>query len=100
MAVAIAAAGLRTDRDAAIASIAVPLAGPVNDVARQTANALAEKLGATVADSPTGPVDLIVVGSQPDATPGHVVIGGDVRTELNNARSSVLVLPAQSPILP
>jgi len=99
VAVAIAAAGLRTETDGAIGSIAVPLAGPINDVARQTANSLAEKLGATVAESPSGPVDLIVIGSQPDAPTGHVVIGGDVRTELNNARSSVLVLPAGSPLI-
>ena len=46
VAVAIAAAGQRTSRDGAIQSIAVPLAGAVNDVARQTAHALAEKLGA------------------------------------------------------
>ena len=40
-----------------------------------------------------------MIGSQPDAPTGHVVIGGDVRTELNNARSSVLVLPAGSPLI-
>jgi hypothetical protein len=100
VAVAIAAAGLRTNPDGAIASIAVPLAGPVNDDARDTANSLAGKLGATVvAESPSDPVDLIVVGSQPDAPSGHVVIGGDVRTELDNARSSVLVIAAERPIL-
>jgi hypothetical protein len=99
VAVAIAAAGLRTDREGSVASIAVPLAGPVNDVARQTANSLAAGLGATVVDSPSASVDLIVVGSQPDAPSGHVVIGGDVRTELDNARSSVLVLPADAPIV-
>ena len=99
VAVAIAAAGLRTSRDGAIKSIAVPLAGAVNDVARQTAHALAEKLGAVVAEG-SQPVDLIVVGSQPDAPSGHVVIGGDVRTELDRARSSVLVLAAGVPIIP
>jgi nucleotide-binding universal stress UspA family protein len=99
VAVAIAAAGLRTDFDGTIKSIAVPLAGAVNDVARVTANSLAERLGATVVDSPAEPVDLIVVGSQPDATTGPVVIGGDGRTELDNARSSVLVLPADVPIV-
>jgi nucleotide-binding universal stress UspA family protein len=99
VAVAIAPAGLRTKQGAAIRSIAVPIAGPHNDVARETASSLAEKLGAEV-----GPVsqdvDLIVVGSKPDAPTGHVVVGGDVRTELDNARSPVLVLPADSPIVP
>jgi nucleotide-binding universal stress UspA family protein len=99
VAVAIAAAGLRTKQDAGISSIAVPLAGPTNDAARQTASALAEKSGATVVESPSDPVDLVVVGSQPDAPSGRVVIGGDVRSELNSARSSMLVLPADTPIV-
>jgi nucleotide-binding universal stress UspA family protein len=99
VAIGIAAAGLRTQLDGVISSIAVPLAGPTNEVARETANALARELGATVMHSPGESVDLIVVGSQPDAPPGHTVIGGDVRAELNNARSSVLVLPAGRPVL-
>jgi NAD-dependent DNA ligase len=45
----------------------VPVAGPTNDVARETASALAANLGATVRESRAEPVDLIVVGSQPDA---------------------------------
>ena len=97
--VAIAAAGLRTDTEASINSIAVPLAGPTNELARQTARALADQLGARVVESPQ-PADLLVVGSQPGAPDGHVVVGGDVRTELNNARSSVLVLPAGVAVLP
>ena len=99
VAVAIAPAGLRTQQNGSIKSIAVPIAGPHNDVARETARALAERLGGEVVPA-SGRVDLIVVGSQPDAPPGHVVVGGDVRTELDNARSPVLVLPAGSPIVP
>jgi nucleotide-binding universal stress UspA family protein len=99
VAVAIAAAGLRTRFDGAIGSIAVPLAGPTNDVARETESALAAKLGATVRESRAEPVDLIVVGSQPGAPTGRVVIGGDVRNELNSARSSVLVLAGGLPLL-
>jgi nucleotide-binding universal stress UspA family protein len=97
--VAIAAAGLRTQPEATITSIAVPLAGPTNELARQTARALAGQLGAQVVESPQ-PADLLVVGSQPGAPDGHVVVGGDVRSELNNARSSVLVLPAGVAVLP
>jgi hypothetical protein len=41
-------------------------------------------------------VDLIIVGSVQSAPPGHVVVGGDVRNELSSARSSVLILPAQT----
>lgn len=98
--VAIAAAGLRTRSDAAIHSIAVPLAGPTNDLARETARALAERLDAEVLESSSAPVDLIVVGSQPGASERHIVVGGDVRSELNGARSSVLVLPAGVALLP
>ena len=100
VAVSIAAAGVRTQMDEAIKSIAVPMAGPTNDVARQTAGALAAKLGATVVESHEEPVDLIVVGSGPNAPQGRVVIGGDVRNELNRARGSVLVLPAGTPLSP
>ena len=94
VAVGTAAAGLRARRNGSIRSIAVPHAGPTNDLARQTARELAEKLEAVVVDSASPEVDLIVVGSQPAASAGHIVVGGDVRAELGNARSSVLVLPA------
>lgn len=96
VAVAIAPAGLRTRLDGGIRSIAVPLAGPKNDAARSVAGALATKLGASLVDS-SSEVDLIVVGSQPDAPPGHIVIGGDVRSELDRARGAVLVIPADAP---
>jgi hypothetical protein len=99
VAVAIAPAGLRTQLDGEISSIAVPLAGPKNDAARSVAGAIATHLGASLVDS-SSEVDLIVVGSQPDAPPGQIVIGGDVRSELDRARASVLVLPADaSPFL-
>lgn len=94
--VAIAAAGLRAKPDGAIETIAVPLAGPANDAARATANALAEKLGAAVVEPRADGVDLIVVGSQPGAAEGRIAVGGDVRSELDRARGSVLVLPAGS----
>jgi nucleotide-binding universal stress UspA family protein len=97
--VAIAAAGVRTKPDGAIETIAVPLAGPDNDVARATAAALAEKLGAAVVDPRADGVDLIVVGSQPGASQGRIAVGGDVRSELDRARGSVLVLPAGSSAL-
>jgi hypothetical protein len=98
--VAVAVAGLRTRLNEPIKLIAVPAAGPRNEDARKTAGALAERLGAKLEESATEPVDLIVVGSQPDAPPGRVVVGGDVRAELDRARSSVLVVPAGAPLLP
>jgi nucleotide-binding universal stress UspA family protein len=99
VAIAVAVAGLRTHGASQIRSISVPLAGPHNDVARETANALAARLGASVTESRSEPVDLIVVGSQPNAPEGRIVVGGDVRSELSSARSSVLVLPAGTPVL-
>jgi nucleotide-binding universal stress UspA family protein len=99
VAIAVATAGLRTNIDGAIGSIAVPVAGPHNDAARETARALAEKLGATVVDPGAEQVDLIVVGSKPGAPPGRIVLGGEERNELSRARSSVLVLPGGSPLL-
>jgi nucleotide-binding universal stress UspA family protein len=99
VAIAVATAGLRTNIDGAIGSIAVPVAGPHNDAARETARALAEKLGATVVDPGAEQVDLIVVGSKPGAPPGRVVLGGEERNELSRARSSVLVLPGGAPLL-
>jgi hypothetical protein len=100
VAVAIAPAGLRTRLNDEIKSITVPRAGPRNDDARGSAADLATKLGATFVEPGAEPVDLIVVGSQPDAPTGHVVIGGDVRSELDRARSSVLVVRAGAPLLP
>jgi hypothetical protein len=98
VAIAVAAAGLRAKTDFAIRSIAVPFAGPVNDDARATAAALADRLGAAVVDASSGSVDLIVVGSRAGAPKGQVIVAGEVRNELNSARSSVLVLPAESRI--
>jgi hypothetical protein len=95
VAVGVAAAGLRTQLDGQIASIAVPLAGAHNDIARDTAASLAAALGATVVENRAA-ADLTVVGSAPGAPNGKIVIGGDVRNELNSARSSVIVLPAGS----
>jgi nucleotide-binding universal stress UspA family protein len=100
VAVAIAAAGLRATHNGGIKAITVPIAGPHNDVARETATALAEKLGADVVESPCETVDLIVVGSAPGASPGRVHVSGDVPRVRASARSSVLVLPAERPVIP
>jgi hypothetical protein len=86
--------------DGGSVAVAVPLAGPTNNVARQVAESLAADLGARLVDSSSDQADLIVVGSQPDAPPGRIVLGGDVRSELNRARASILVLPAGTPLVP
>jgi nucleotide-binding universal stress UspA family protein len=98
VAIAVAAAGLRAKAEGSIEAIAVPFAGPVNDDARATAASLAAKLSADVVDSDAEGIDLIVVGSHEGAPKGRVVVSGEVRNELNSARSSVLVLPAETRI--
>jgi nucleotide-binding universal stress UspA family protein len=97
-AIAVAAAGVRAKADGALRSIAVPFAGPVNDDARATAGALAGVIGAQVVDANSEGIDLIVVGSREGAPAGRVLVEGEVRNELNSARSSVLVLPAETRI--
>jgi nucleotide-binding universal stress UspA family protein len=97
-AIAVAAAGVRAKADGAIRSIAVPFAGIVVDRARATAGALAAVIGAEVVDANSDGIDLIVVGSREGAPAGRVLVEGEVRNELNSARSSVLVLPAETRI--
>jgi nucleotide-binding universal stress UspA family protein len=98
VAIAVAAAGLRAKGASAIGAIAVPFAGPVNDDARATAASLAAAAGAEVVDANAEGIDLIVVGSREGAAKGRVVVEGEVRNELNSARSSVLVLPSETRI--
>jgi nucleotide-binding universal stress UspA family protein len=93
VAIAVAAAGLRSVGGAEIASIAVAPDG--DSAAEQTAEALAAKLGASTVELGSAPVDLIVVGSQPGASAGRITLSGATRTLLNStSRGSVLVLPA------
>lgn len=92
VAIAVAAAGLRTGPEAGIETIAVAAAG-ADATARETAEALAAKLGAEIVDLGP-PVDLIVVGSQPGASSRRITLSGSTRTLLNTARGSVLVLPS------
>ena len=98
VAIAVAAAGLRARSEGALRAIAVPFAGPVNDDARATAGTLAGVTGAQVVDANSDVIDLIVVGSREGAPAGRVLVEGEVRNELNSARSSVLVLPAETRI--
>ncbi|HEY4827622.1 MAG TPA: universal stress protein [Solirubrobacteraceae bacterium] len=97
VAIAVAAAGLRSVGDASIASIALAPGG--DSAAGDTVEALAARLGADTVELDGSPVDLIVVGSQPGAAPGRIALSGATRTLLNSAaRGSVLVLPAGAPL--
>jgi len=95
--IAVAAAGLRDNPDAGIDSIAVP-AVVEDESAKQTAETLAQKLGATVHAAEAADADLIVVGSQPGAPAGRVVLSGSARTMLDASLGSVLVVPSGKPL--
>jgi nucleotide-binding universal stress UspA family protein len=97
VAVAVAKAGLRTAGRGSISRISV---SPSEDdsAAQETASALADALGAELLSAENGGADLIVVGSSPTATPGHVVLSGAARAKLDSARSSVLVVARETPI--
>lgn len=92
IAIAVAPAGLRTQTEAAIRTVGV-VASESDAAARRTAEALAARLGATVAGSSNGAVDLTVVGSQAGSADGRVALSGVTRSALDSARGSVLVLP-------
>lgn len=90
VAVGIAAAGLRVSPASEIASIAV-VGSDEDPSAAQTAEALAQKLGATIVPG-AARADLIVVGSAP-ITANRTALSGRARSALNSAVGSVLVVP-------
>jgi nucleotide-binding universal stress UspA family protein len=95
--IAIAAAGLRADPDAAIRSIAVlPVDG--DDAAQQTASALAAGLDAQIVAGDPPAADLIVAGSRNDAPAGRLALSGSARTMLDASRGSVIVVPSRKPL--
>ena len=97
VAVAVAAAGLRSVGNAEIRSIAIStVAG--DTAAQETADGLAAKLGASIVDLGGADIDLIVVGSQPSASSRRITLSGSSRTMLNAARGSVLVVPSGDPV--
>jgi nucleotide-binding universal stress UspA family protein len=97
VAIGVAPAGLRTNDDVVIEKIAV--LGSDDDAATQTVQSLSDKLGATVVEVDGGDPDLIVVGSRPNVPIGHVALSGTIRSGLDRARSSVLVVPHGKPVL-
>jgi nucleotide-binding universal stress UspA family protein len=98
VAIAVAAAGLRSLDDAEIKTIAVSSVDG-DTAAQQTAEALAAKLGASIVELGSPDTDLIVVGSQPSASSRRISVSGATRTALNTAPGgSVLVVPACDPV--
>jgi nucleotide-binding universal stress UspA family protein len=98
VAIALAPAGFRVAGAAAIAVIAVAAEGS-DSAPAETAEALASKLGASIADSAAAEgVDLIVVGSSPSAPGGHVALTGSGRYLIETARCPVLVVLKGKPV--
>ena len=94
-AVAIAPAGLHTqDHTPTIGRI-----GVVGDVAAQeTAESLAAALGARVTEPGESPVDLLVVGSRPEAPHGMVSLSAAAEYAVETASCAVLVVAHATPI--
>jgi nucleotide-binding universal stress UspA family protein len=95
-AVAIAPANYRSDRAPRIGTIGV-IAAPGDDAAIETARELAERLGATVTRDERR-VDLLVVGSRPEAPEGRVLISAASQNAIENATSPVLVVARGVPV--
>ncbi len=90
-AVAIAPARYCSDGWGRIRTIGL-LAEPGDDAALETARELAESFGASITrDEPR--VDLLVVGSRPEASEGRVMVSALAERALESASSPVLVLP-------
>lgn len=98
VAIAVAAAGLRTAGHSSIRTISVSPSED-DDAPQRTAEALAQALGADLTSTDDRGADLIVVGSAPSASAGRISLSGAARGKLDSARSSVLVLPRATPIL-
>ena len=90
VAIGVAAAGLRTRGDARIQTISV--AGDADGAAHQSAEALAQALGAAILEG-AGDADLILVDSQSHGPEGQIGLGGPTRAQLDSAHGSVIVLP-------
>jgi nucleotide-binding universal stress UspA family protein len=95
-AVAIAPANYRSDSAPRIGTIGV-IAAPGDDAAIETARELAERLGATVTRDERR-VDLLVVGSRPEAPEGRVLISAASQNAIENATSPVLVVARGVPV--
>ena len=92
VAIAIAPAGFAHVGEYAVNSIAA-VAEDGDPCPEETAEALAARLGATVAARGTGGGDLIIVGSKTGTVTGRVTISAAAEYLIELARSPVIVLP-------
>ena len=90
-AIAVAQAGLREEPAVSVSTVGVIDEGDVS--ARATAESLAGALGASVAEYGSGRLDLLVVGSRPEAPDGRVVLSAKSDYAVEAANYPVLVIP-------
>lgn len=95
-AIAVAPAGLHANPAIAVNSVGVIEEGDPS--ARQTAESLAATLGAGVVEHGSGRVDLLVVGSRPEAPQGRVVLSAASDYAVEAANYPVLVIPRGVPV--
>jgi nucleotide-binding universal stress UspA family protein len=98
-AVAIAPAGLAERVEGAPVARIVAI-GDGDGGARETAEALAGALGASVAPVVNDDADLLVIDSRPDAGAGRVSISSSAAHLIDTAACSVLVLPRGAKLAP
>ncbi len=91
-AIAVAPAGLRENPAVSVDTVGVLASG--DPAAQQTAESLAAALGATLVEyKEGGRVDLLVVGSRPEAPEGRVVLSAASDYAVEAATFPVLVVP-------
>lgn len=90
-AIAVAPAGLQASPTISIGTVGIIDEGDPS--ARTTAESLAAALGAGVADYGSSRIDLLVVGSRPEALEGRVVLSAKSDYAVEDARYPVLVIP-------
>ena len=95
-AIAVAPAGLRSRPSLSVNTIGVIDEGDPSRA--QTAESLAAALGAAVSDGGEGPIDLLVVGSRPEAPPGSVTLSASSDYAVEAATYPVLVVPRGGPV--
>lgn len=95
-AIAIAPAGLHANPVVSVNTVGVIDEG--DPAARETANSLAGALGATCADYGSGRIEMLVVGSRPEAPPGKVVLSAKSDYAVEDANYPVLVIPRGSAV--
>jgi nucleotide-binding universal stress UspA family protein len=96
-AVAVAPANYRSDRAPRINTVGV-LAGASDEAAIETARGLAACFDATLVQVGRR-VDLLVVGSRPEAPEGRVMISSQAQKMIEDASSPVLVLARGIPVV-